>query len=135
MNECMHACVYVCTYVCMYVYICIYIIYYIYIYIYIYMKEERTPLHLAAIRGHGKIVEALVEAKADLRATDKASVLIETRLDAHRYTCMCSLSSNLIDLCNDLRVLACRTVGQPCCWRAITGQRIRRACLLNSARR
>ncbi len=69
-------------------YVCIYMYMYIYIYVY---QEERTPLHLAAIRGHGKIVEALVEAKADLGATDKVSVLIETRLDAHRYTCTCSL--------------------------------------------
>jgi hypothetical protein len=34
--------------------------------------------------GHGKIVETLVEAKADLCALDNVSVLKETRLDADR---------------------------------------------------
>ena len=44
----------------------------------------RTPLHLAAEYGHGKIVETLVEAKADLCAENKVSVLKEARLDADR---------------------------------------------------
>jgi hypothetical protein len=39
---------------------------------------------LAAAAGDGKIVETLVEAKADLCAKDKVSVLKETRLDADR---------------------------------------------------
>jgi hypothetical protein len=39
---------------------------------------------LAAAAGHGKIVETLVEAKADLGAKDEVSVLKETRLDADR---------------------------------------------------
>jgi hypothetical protein len=45
---------------------------------------ERTPLHLAISGGHGKIVETLVEAKADPCAQDQVSVLKETRLDADR---------------------------------------------------
>ena len=44
----------------------------------------RTPLHLAAEGGHGKIVETLVEAKADPCVRDGVSVLKETRLDAGR---------------------------------------------------
>ncbi len=65
-------------------YICI-IFYMLYInkYIYIY-QYQYTPLHLAAEVGHGKIVETLVEAKADLCALDYVSVLKETRLDADR---------------------------------------------------
>jgi hypothetical protein len=39
-------------------------------------------MHLAALHGHGKIVEALVQAKEDLCAQDDVSVLKETRLDA-----------------------------------------------------
>jgi hypothetical protein len=60
-------------------------LYIIYIYIYscIYQGQQ-TPLHLAAAYGHGKIVETLVEAKADPCAKDKVSVLKETRLDADR---------------------------------------------------
>jgi ankyrin repeat protein len=50
---------------------------------YIY-QNKRTPLHYAAEGGHGKIVETLLEAKADLCAQDKVSVLKETRLDADR---------------------------------------------------
>jgi len=51
---------------------------------YIY-QNKRTPLHYAAEGGHGKIVETLLEAKADLRAQDEnVSVLKETRLDADR---------------------------------------------------
>jgi hypothetical protein len=45
---------------------------------------ERTPLHWAAEGGHGKIVEMLVEAKADPCAQDGVSVLKETKLDADR---------------------------------------------------
>ena len=45
---------------------------------------QSTPLHYAAGRGHGKIVETLVEAKADVCAQDEVSVLKETRLDADR---------------------------------------------------
>jgi hypothetical protein len=56
---------------------------YIKIYLYIY-QEEKTPLHLAAEGGHGKIVETLVEAKADPCAKDQVSVLKEARLDADR---------------------------------------------------
>ncbi len=66
---------------------CMYITYYIYkyflYYIYIY-QYERTALHLAAEGGHDKIVETLVEAKADPCAQDSVSVLKETRLDADR---------------------------------------------------
>jgi hypothetical protein len=47
---------------------------------YIY-QAQRTPLHLAA---DGKIVKTLVEAKADLCAQDRVSVLKEARLDANR---------------------------------------------------
>ncbi len=58
---------------------------YIKIYIYIYQLENtNTPLHFAAKRGHGKIVETLVEAKADPCALDRVSVLKETRMDADR---------------------------------------------------
>jgi hypothetical protein len=45
---------------------------------------EKTPLHLAAEKGHGKIVETLVEAKADPCAQNYVSVVEETRLDADR---------------------------------------------------
>ena len=44
----------------------------------------KTPLHNAVFYGHGKIVETLVEAKADPCAQDNVSVLKETRLDADR---------------------------------------------------
>jgi hypothetical protein len=44
----------------------------------------KTPLHLATYGGHVKIVETLVEAKADLCAKDKVSVLKETSLDGDR---------------------------------------------------
>ena len=47
-------------------------------------QDKRTALHSAAEGGHGKIVETLVEAKADLCAQDNVSVLKETRLDADR---------------------------------------------------
>ena len=47
-------------------------------------QNQRTPLHLAAEYGHDKIVETLVEAKADLSAQDQVSGLKETRLDADR---------------------------------------------------
>jgi ankyrin repeat protein len=57
----------------------LYIIFKSYIY-----QFKRTALHLAAARGHDKIVETLVEAKADPCAQDKVSVLKETRLDADR---------------------------------------------------
>ena len=39
---------------------------------------------MAAWEGHGKIVETLVEAKADVCAQDRVSVLKETRLHADR---------------------------------------------------
>ncbi len=58
-----------------------YFIYYICLYIY---QDQKTALHLAAARGHGKTVETLVEAKADPCAQDRVSVLKETRLDADR---------------------------------------------------
>ena len=45
---------------------------------------KKTSLHLAAEGGHDKIVETLVEAKADPCAQDDVSVLKETRLDADR---------------------------------------------------
>ena len=46
-------------------------------------QNKRTPLHLAVKGGHSKIVETLVEAKADLCAQDDdVSVLKEIRLDA-----------------------------------------------------
>ncbi len=41
-------------------------------------------MHLAAEYGHGKIVEKLVEAKADLCTQDRVSDFQETRLDADR---------------------------------------------------
>ena len=47
-------------------------------------QEEQTALHWAAWGGHDKIVETLVEAKADPCAQDGVSVLKETRLDADR---------------------------------------------------
>ena len=50
----------------------------------VYNQEQRTPLHVAVQKDHGKIVETLVEAKADLCAQDEVSVLKETRLHAHR---------------------------------------------------
>jgi hypothetical protein len=49
-------------------------------------QNQRTQLHLAAEGGHGKIVETLVEAKADLCAQDGVSVLKKTRLDAGSIT-------------------------------------------------
>jgi ankyrin repeat protein len=52
-------------------------------FIYIY-QNLRTPLHLAVQGGDGKIVETLVEAKADLCAQDEVRVLKETRLYADR---------------------------------------------------
>ena len=53
--------------------------------IHIYIHQGQwTPLHLAAKGGHGKIVETLVEAKADLCAQDSVSVFKETRLDADK---------------------------------------------------
>jgi hypothetical protein len=56
-----------------------------YICIYIYINQfQWTPLHLAAIFGHGKIVETLVEANVDLCAQDKVRVWKDTRLDADR---------------------------------------------------
>ena len=55
-----------------------------YIYFYIYQLEKKTALHWAAGGGHDKIVETLVEAKADPCAQDGVSVLKETRLDADR---------------------------------------------------
>ncbi len=64
-------------------YYILYIIFYIQIYLYIY-QGQRTALHLAAEGGHDKIVETLVEAKADPCAQDEVSVLKETRLDADR---------------------------------------------------
>ncbi len=64
-------------------YFILYISYFMYKYIHIY-QEERTALHLAARGGHGKIVETLVEAKADPCAQDWVSFLKETRLDADR---------------------------------------------------
>ena len=39
---------------------------------------QRTPLHFVAGYGHGKIVETLVEANADLCALDDVSALKET---------------------------------------------------------
>ena len=56
----------------------------IYIYIYIYQRKY-TPLHYAAERGKCKrVVEALVEANADLNAQDEVSALKETRADGDR---------------------------------------------------
>ena len=50
---------------------------------YVYQKKK-TALHLAAGGGHDKMVETLVEAKADPCVPDRVSVLKETRLDADR---------------------------------------------------
>jgi hypothetical protein len=47
-------------------------------------QDKCTALHSAAEGGHGKIVETLVEAKADPCAQTSVSVLKETRLDADR---------------------------------------------------
>jgi hypothetical protein len=47
------------------------------IFIYIYQRKN-TALHFAARGGHGKIVETLVEAKADPCAQDGVSVWKET---------------------------------------------------------
>jgi ankyrin repeat protein len=47
-------------------------------------QNQCTPLHLAARYSNGKIVETLVEAKADLCAQDEVRVLKENRLDADR---------------------------------------------------
>jgi hypothetical protein len=68
-------------YVSYYILYTSYFIYYIYKYMY---QIKWTPLHHAAEKGHGKIVETLVEAKADPCAQDKVSVLKETGLDADR---------------------------------------------------
>jgi hypothetical protein len=56
---------------------------YVCMYVYIY-QIQHTSLYYAAREGHGKIVETLVEAKADPCAQDNVSVLKETRLDADR---------------------------------------------------
>ena len=56
---------------------------YINIFIYVYQHKE-TALHWAAMKGHDKIVETLVEAKADPCAQDGVSVLKKTRLDGDR---------------------------------------------------
>ncbi len=53
-------------------------------YSYVYQWDKKTALHLAAEGGHDKMVETLVEAKADPCAQDVVSVLKETRLDADR---------------------------------------------------
>ncbi len=73
-----------CIYHIIYIHHFLYIIY-IHIYIHIY-QNQRTPLHYAAERGDGRIVivETLVEAKADICAQDKVSVLKEARLHADR---------------------------------------------------
>jgi hypothetical protein len=71
-----------CIYHIIYIHHILYIIY-IHIYTHIYQNQQ-TALHLAAERGHGKIVETLVEAKADLCAQDNVSVLTETRQTADR---------------------------------------------------
>jgi hypothetical protein len=65
-----------------YIYIYIYI-YNLYICVYIYQNQS-TPLHLAVRGGDGKIVETLVQAKADLCAQDEVSVMKETRQTADR---------------------------------------------------
>ncbi len=63
----------------------IYIYTYIHTYIHAYIFQiQFTPLHYAAAYGHGQILEKLLEAKADLCAQDKVSVLKEARLDADR---------------------------------------------------
>ncbi len=68
----------------MYTYVCIYVCTYVLcIYIYIY-QFQCTPLHVAAMAGQVKIVETLMEAKADLCAQDKVSALKENRQDADR---------------------------------------------------
>jgi ankyrin repeat protein len=51
--------------------------------VYIYQNQS-TPLHLAVRGGDGKIVETLVQAKADLCAQDEVSVMKETRQTADR---------------------------------------------------
>jgi hypothetical protein len=78
-------CPYICTYIYvnMYVYVCMYVYIYTYIHTYKY-QNQRTPLHLAAHGGHGKMVKTLVEAKADLCAQDEVSALKETKLGAYR---------------------------------------------------
>jgi hypothetical protein len=73
---------YMYTYIMYHVYHISSIIFKSYIY-----QEKRTALHLAAGGGHDKIVETLVEAKADPCAQDMVSVLKETRLDADRGMC------------------------------------------------
>ena len=47
-------------------------------------QEKRTPLHCAVFGDDGKIIETLVEAKADLCALHDVSVLKETSLDGDR---------------------------------------------------
>jgi hypothetical protein len=72
----------------MYIFISYYILYISYFIYYMYShlyQGQRTALHLAAEGGHDKIVETLVEAKADPCAQSVlVSVLKETRLDADR---------------------------------------------------
>ncbi len=61
--------------------------FYVQIHSHIY-QDQMTALHYAAQGGHGKIVETLVEAKADPCADGGlVSVLKETRLDADRGMC------------------------------------------------
>jgi ankyrin repeat protein len=54
------------------------------VYVCVCQWAKKTVLHFAAEYGHDKIVETLVEAKADLCAQDEVSVLKENRLDADR---------------------------------------------------
>ena len=72
---------YVCLYVCVCVCVCDCVCDCVCVCAY---QDQCTPLHLAAEYGHSKIVETLVEAKADPCAQDEVSVLKETRLDADR---------------------------------------------------
>ena len=48
-------------------------------------SQQRTPVHVAASKGHGHTVECLVKKGADIRIQDKAGVSMTKFLIYGRY--------------------------------------------------